>query len=277
MRTIYSEEYILSFGGAHSYTYVIADIVAYVSADSNTICDSDRAAYIVPNRYSISFGGPYSCTYVIADIVAYVSADVYTPTMQPTALPSVIPIGLERFYVILPDPEMFYSSDHSAYIVCKMDILLISSVLVTCIHTSFAFNVKGWQSLGDDVMTMPWPESKYINVDSGQSIALSLSGGGDRSYTASIGYLGALHELNMIEDISYVTGVSGGAWATSVYSYYQFDEVTDDIMLGNIIFPANITFDGLNEMDSNCVRAFVNSTYRLGGPTYEDWADAVQV
>ena len=52
-------------------------------------------------------------------------------------------------------------------------------------------------------------------------------GGGSRSYVASIGYLGALHELGLMEDVRYITGISGGSWATAVYSYYNVEGVTD--------------------------------------------------
>jgi hypothetical protein len=51
--------------------------------------------------------------------------------------------------------------------------------------------------------------------------AVCFSGGGLRSFIASIGYLAALEDLGLMDEIGYTTGVSGGSWATVLYSYYK--------------------------------------------------------
>lgn len=75
-----------------------------------------------------------------------------------------------------------------------------------------------------------------------------------------------------------LAGSSGGSWATVVYSYYQYDNVSDSTMLGPIVFPADIEYDQLPFLDSpDCVRRFPNSTYVLTGADWGAWVDAVQV
>lgn len=155
--------------------------------------------------------------------------------------------------------------------------LLTRLLLAVFQYRALAFSVKSWQSIGTNTDSIQWPENEYDELVIGKTVGMSLSGGGDRSYTASIGYLAAMHELKLMGGVKYIVGVSGGGWATAVYSYFQKNYVSDATMLGPIVFPSDIVYANLSFIEENCVRAFVNSSYRLGGPTYEDWEDAVQV
>jgi hypothetical protein len=145
---------------------------------------------------------------------------------------------------------------------------------------SVAYDASAWQTTGGSVGSMQWPEDEYLEGGADgrtDGIGMSLSGGGDRSYVASIGYLSAMHALDLIKDVTYLVGVSGGSWATTVYSFYQNDAVDDATMLGDVVFPEDITYENLGVIEAGCVRAFVNSSERLPGPDYTDWADFVQV
>jgi hypothetical protein len=144
------------------------------------------------------------------------------------------------------------------------------------LHVAVAYEVKAWQNIGPDTMEMKFPEEDYADVTSRRNVGLSLSGGGDRAFISSIGVLGALHELGMMKEIRYIVGVSGGSWATSVYSYYQKSDVSDTTMLGEIIFPEDIVYDELHFIDKDCVRSYPNSSYVLQGVLYSDWVDGVQ-
>lgn len=141
---------------------------------------------------------------------------------------------------------------------------LISSILIT----------KAWQSINKQ---FNFPENSYSDINNKDNIGITFSGGGDRSYIATIGYLSSFHELNYINKIKYIAGSSGGSWATVVYSYYQNDNITDNQMLGKIIFPEDIIFSNLSYIEEGCVRSYVNSSYILTGPLFSDWLDAVQV
>ena len=142
------------------------------------------------------------------------------------------------------------------------------------LFASSQFQTRAWQSVGE---SYTFPETGYPDIQAKGNVGITFSGGGDRSYVATIGYLGAFHELGYMDRIKYIAGSSGGSWATVVYSYFQHDDISDDVMLGKIVFPEDIEYSELHLMEEGCVRAYVNSTYILTGPFFSDWMDAVQV
>lgn len=73
--------------------------------------------------------------------------------------------------------------------------------------------------------------------------AICFSGGGARSHTATSGYLRALQNLRLLNshDINYISSVSGSAWATSIYTFYESGAASDDELLGR-----RTRFDDLN-------------------------------
>lgn len=152
-------------------------------------------------------------------------------------------------------------------------ILIFLHALIFAAHCHAIFNAEAWQNVGTE---FTFPEKELPEVQSRPNVGVTFSGGGVRSYTASIGFLGAFHELGYLDNVRYIAGSSGGSWATAVYSYYQLYEVTDSVMLGPIVFPEDITYDGLQEVQPNCVRAYPNTTYVPDGIAFEDWVDAVQ-
>lgn len=77
--------------------------------------------------------------------------------------------------------------------------------LLGCTEVS-SFDVKSWQSTSSSGFT--FPEDSLSEVQASKSVGLTFSGGGDRSYLASIGYLAAMHELGLLEDVKYIVGVS---------------------------------------------------------------------
>lgn len=55
---------------------------------------------------------------------------------------------------------------------------------------SSAFDVQAWQSTGGSVDGLRWPENSYIeDATSADRVGMTLSGGGDRAFIASVGYL----------------------------------------------------------------------------------------
>jgi len=59
------------------------------------------------------------------------------------------------------------------------------------------------------------------HLQSGATTGVAISGGGSRSYAAAIGYIRGLHELDLLKDVTYVSGTSGGGWFTTILSYYK--------------------------------------------------------
>lgn len=85
-----------------------------------------------------------------------------------------------------------------------------------------------------------FPEQCYTNNETG----LAISGGGSRSYTATIGYMRALEKLDLFDKFDYVSSVSGGSWFASVYLYANRHN-----LLGKSV--ENITYETLNETNKD--------------------------
>ena len=108
----------------------------------------------------------------------------------------------------------------------------------------------------------PYPEQSDPMLQKKKNVGIAFSGGGTRSYLCSLGYLRGLHDLGLLKNVKYMSGVSGGAWATVVYSYYQKQKTTkarpvaqsDEELLGDIIEPEMCTFDTLNKMSKTSAR-----------------------
>jgi hypothetical protein len=104
-----------------------------------------------------------------------------------------------------------------------------------------------------------------FDIDSGrlQVLTMVMIVSHDR-YTVSIGYMRALLDLGLLNKAKYMAGISGGSWASSIYTYARIphksktDMSDDEILLGEIIPPENITKAGLSVMDSRCARGAPN-------------------
>jgi hypothetical protein len=137
-------------------------------------------------------------------------------------------------------------------------IILIFNIITLISGINNFYNAKAWQSASSYPDGNDYPEAALLSSKPKSSI--SFTGGGSRSYLASLGYLAGFNELNLIPNIRYITGISGGSWATTVYSYKQVD-VDDDIFLGPIVDPKDFTLDRLEEMDENCARSYTDCQF----------------
>jgi len=105
-----------------------------------------------------------------------------------------------------------------------------------------------------------FPESKDPLVQAKPNTAISFSGGGARAYLCALGVLGGLTELDLMKNVRYIGGISGGSWASMTYVYSQLS-VNDTTLLGRIIPPEEITYDNLNVMDPSCARGFAQDNF----------------
>jgi hypothetical protein len=78
--------------------------------------------------------------------------------------------------------------------------------------------------------------------------AVCFSGGGTRAMNCAIGQMKGLQELNLWDDIGYISAVSGGSWASTIFTYYQDGAANDEQLLGKIMAPNQLTLKNLNEM-----------------------------
>lgn len=82
-----------------------------------------------------------------------------------------------------------------------------------------------------------FPEQELPSLCRGPNVGLCLSGGGTRSFCASIGYLRGLHHLGLLDRVRYIGAVSGGSWATVPYSFWERGPADDDELFGPILGP----------------------------------------
>ena len=108
-----------------------------------------------------------------------------------------------------------------------------------------------------------WPEQKIAAIAGRPLTGIAFSGGGSRSYAVSLSYIAALHELGLMDNVRYVTGISGGSWATAVYAYARQEYCCADCaqrcggaraplnltrLLGERLPPAGLTMQKLRRM-----------------------------
>lgn len=122
------------------------------------------------------------------------------------------------------------------------------------------WSARVWQSAGDNPVPSDFPELADENVMSRPNTGIAFTGGGSRSYLASTGYMAALHELGLVENIRYISGISGGSWFTLSYTFSQ-EDVDDSILLGTITDPGDFTTEGLKAMDPQCMRRVTSGNY----------------
>jgi len=93
-----------------------------------------------------------------------------------------------------------------------------------------------------------WPEAKdprLIGFNDRSASGIAISGGGKVSYAMGHGVWRALNILNLTQNVKYLSGVSGGSWTSTVFTYYArgADGVAaDDVeLLGGFIPPSELT------------------------------------
>ena len=129
--------------------------------------------------------------------------------------------------------------------------IAVISLFINC-GVLATLNARAWKSNSAFPTAADYPESELLK--SKPNTAIGFSGGGSRAYTAAMGYLAGLRDLDLLKNVRYIGGISGGAWATTTFTFVQ--NVSDDrIFLGAIIPPEEIKYEQLQEMDSACARS----------------------
>jgi hypothetical protein len=170
-------------------------------------------------------------------------------------------ICLKTYFNYKIDPFFISFSYHINYMLTYACLAAAAlggaGVGASVLDRSRPLNARAYQAAGDYPTASDYPEESLPGVKSRPSAAIAFTGGGSRSYLASVGYLAGLHELGLIPGIRYMSGISGGSWATLAFSFSQLD-VSDSVLLGAVAAPAAITREGLQHMDAQCLRYAVS-------------------
>ena len=133
------------------------------------------------------------------------------------------------------------SSTNSLNSPIKLLVALSFSVLF-CIGCRTKATILAWESA---TTKEEFPEAKLDLPSTG----VCFSGGGTRAMNLALGQMAGLRELDLWDDIGYISAVSGGSWASTIFTYYNAGAENDDQLLGNIIKdPQKITMDTLKYM-----------------------------
>ncbi|MDN3202977.1 hypothetical protein [Algoriphagus sediminis] len=111
------------------------------------------------------------------------------------------------------------------------------------------------------------------------STGVCFCGGGTRAMNCAIGQMKGFYELNLWKDIGYISAVSGGSWASTIFTYYQDGSISDADLLGNKVCPSNLCKDNLNDQPEGFMGKVVshslekNLILRLGKEVipFEEW------
>ena len=139
------------------------------------------------------------------------------------------------------------------------------------------FTTRVWYSQG---MNYPWPE-QFAGVK--PNVGIGFSGGGTRAMSAAMGQLRALISLKLMNDVDYISCISGGSWASTAFTYYAQGANSDEEFLGVITDPKDITLDGLEKLDPSSLGwgatqdlgAAIDDAYKAGVPEDLLWAAAI--
>ncbi|KAL1524575.1 hypothetical protein AB1Y20_019465 [Prymnesium parvum] len=95
-----------------------------------------------------------------------------------------------------------------------------------------------------------WPELDDPAILRRRPVGVALSGGGSRAYCASLGQLAALRQLGLLDEIRYLSSVSGGAWAAAVCVARAEGDPPDApaARLGRLSPPSRLSFARLRRL-----------------------------
>ncbi|EGD75059.1 hypothetical protein PTSG_06717 [Salpingoeca rosetta] len=150
---------------------------------------------------------------------------------------------------------------HMAVVVAVVAMVCMVCMQGVGVAAQLNINFEAWQMEKDGTLTFPERSLKHVMQRPNAGIAFT--GGGTRSFLATIGYLAGLHEAGLLPNVRYVSGVSGGAWGTCAYMYASTAQGNDTQLLGPIMEPQHMTMKNLKHIDPECVR---------GGPVNKDFA-----
>ncbi|MFL5748632.1 MAG: hypothetical protein ACJ751_28425, partial [Niastella sp.] len=84
-------------------------------------------------------------------------------------------------------------------------------------------------------------ERSFRASSSANFVGVCFSGGGSRALSAAMGQLRGLKYLDVLKDVFFISSVSGGTWASSLYTYLPAAIDEDDFLGKTVPDPHNLT------------------------------------
>jgi hypothetical protein len=164
----------------------------------------------------------------------------------------------------------------------KSTIIFLAALTFNLAEDVPILNFQAYQSLTGTPVASDFPEYTLLNAKKKSMTGIGFSGGGSRAFTTAIGYLSGLDKLGLIDNVRYIGGISGGSWATAAYTYVKSEVKDDQILLGRIVYPADIEYDALTKLDYDCLRRLPTANFygimlknELGQVSPDMWIDSI--
>lgn len=98
-----------------------------------------------------------------------------------------------------------------------------------------------------DSATFTYPESSLQSLAGKSDFGIAFSGGGTRSAAATIGQLRGLKKSGLLEQVKYISAVSGGTWTAAPFTFLP-DNFDEDEFLGDVVEPAKLDIQTLRDL-----------------------------
>lgn len=113
-------------------------------------------------------------------------------------------------------------------------------------------------------LAVPWLAERR------RHFGVSFSGGGCRSSAATLGHLRGLAATGLLEDLSYISAVSGGGWTATPWTYLPEDR-DEALFLGEAKEPGELTVADFEEAPAGSMAAAIDGAYLLSQLLQEFW------
>lgn len=103
----------------------------------------------------------------------------------------------------------------------------------------------------EDGLAGPWLRAKA-------DLGIAFSGGGRRSAAATLGQLRGLRATGLLEQVRYISAVSGGAWAALPFTYLP-EQVDEDLFLGIAKDPEVLTLEDFRHAEGGSLAQAISN------------------
>lgn len=118
-----------------------------------------------------------------------------------------------------------------------------------------------WTS--EEVETEGFPENEYDSIREKNNVGICISGGGTVSMSAGIGYLRGLHQLGLLSNVRYLSGISGGAWISVPYTFLPQSHSVETFLGAELLDDANpshLTKSKLTNLNRESLNYWITQT-----------------
>ena len=122
-------------------------------------------------------------------------------------------------------------------------------------------NCRTWDTTTNQFKFPEYNDSEFKQdyLSDRPNVGVAFSGGGTRSASATLGQLRGLDSLGLLENIRYLSCVSGGSWTCVPFTYLS-PHIPDETFLGEMVEPRDVTQKYLKDLDKNSFAYAISNT-----------------